>query len=310
MIGQTAEIAPLDRRLYDLRSVTGTVPCIPLIAASIMSKKLAEGLDGLVLDVKVGDGAFLPEEDRALELARTMVSIGERRGVRTVALLSAMDRPLGRTIGNGLETREALECLHGEGPADLRELVVLQAVEMLRIAADVAGDASALPAHDPAEARARVEQALDSGRALQRMVRLVEAQGGDARVVERPELLARAPLVADVRAPRAGVVTSVAPRRLGQAVVAMGGGRTRLGQHIDLRVGFELAVAPGDTVAAGELLAQVHATDEAMAERGRQALLDAMDLQDTYELTLRPLVSHRVTAEGVTAVAEPGLGRG
>jgi len=302
MIGQTAEIAPLDRRLYDLRSVTGTVPCIPLIAASIMSKKLAEGLDGLVLDVKAGDGAFLPEEERALELARTMVSIGERRGLRTVALLSAMDRPLGRAIGNGLETREALECLHGQGPADLRELVVLQAIEMLRIADNVAGGASASPTHDAAETRARVQQALDSGRALQKMVQLVEAQGGDTRVVERPELLAPAPLVVDVRAPRAGVVASIAPRRLGQAVVAMGGGRTRLGQRIDLRVGFELTVAPGDAVAAGDLLGQVHATDEAMAEHGRQALLDAIVLQDTCEPTLRPLVSHRVTAEGVTAL--------
>lgn len=306
MIGQTAEIAPLDRRLYDLRSVTGTVPCIPLIAASIMSKKLAEGLDGLVLDVKVGDGAFLPEEDRALELARTMVSIGERRGVRTVALLSAMDRPLGRAIGNGLETREALECLHGQGPADLRELVVLQAVEMVRIAADVASGASSSPGHDPAEARARVEQALDSGRALQRMVHLVEAQGGDPRIVEHPELLAKAPIVADVRAVRAGSVVSIAPRRLGQAVVAMGGGRTRLGQHIDLRVGFELAVAPGSKVAPGDLLAQVHASDAAMAEQGRQAVLEAIEIQEMCEPTLRPLVSHRVTAKGVTVVSAPG----
>ena len=189
MIGQTEEIAPLDRRLYALRDVTGTVPVIPLIAASIMSKKLAEGLDALVLDVKVGSGAFLPEESRALELARAMVSIGTARGLCTVALLTAMDRPLGRAVGNGLETREAIACLRGEGPDDLRELVVAEVGEMLR-----AGE----PGVTEDEAQARVSGALASGAALERFVRLVEAQGGDPRVAEDPSRMAWAQERVDV----------------------------------------------------------------------------------------------------------------
>jgi len=156
MMGQTAEIAPLDRRLYALRDVTATVPVIPLIAASIMSKKLAESLDGLVLDVKVGSGAFIPEEARALELARTMVGIGAARGLDTVALLTAMDRPLGRAVGNALETAEAVACLRGEGPADLRELVLREVTEMLLVG---------IQDLTPGEARRRAEGALEIGRA-------------------------------------------------------------------------------------------------------------------------------------------------
>jgi pyrimidine-nucleoside phosphorylase len=292
MIGQTAEIAPLDRRLYDLRSVTGTVPCIPLIAASIMSKKLAEGLDALLLDVKVGDGAFLPEEERALELARTMVEIGEARGVSTVALLTAMDRPLGRAVGNALETREALECLHGGGPDDLRQLVIREAVEMTRLAA--ASGELAVEDADEVALRRRAGKLLDSGAALARMRRMVEAQGGDPGVVDDPTRLGRAASVADWTAPRAGIVTAIHPRALGQAVVEMGGGRTRLGQEIDLTVGFELAVSPGDRVKRGALLARIHARDSEGEARGRNALQSAIVIGEE-EPTLRPLVSHRVT---------------
>ncbi|MBT8402956.1 MAG: thymidine phosphorylase, partial [Gemmatimonadetes bacterium] len=239
MIGQTAEIAPLDRRLYDLRSVTGTVPAIPLISASIMSKKLAEDLTALVLDVKVGSGAFLPDEARALALARTMVAIGTARGVRTEAWLSAMDRPLGSAVGNGLETVEALECLAGAGPDDVRALVVHLAASMVQ----AGGDATSL-----AELRRRAATALDDGSALRRMERLVEAQGGDPRIVTEPTRIARAPETAVVEADRSGVVVQVEPRALGDAVVAMGGGRVRLGEAIDPRVGFRVLVRPGDRV--------------------------------------------------------------
>lgn len=288
MIGQTAEIAPLDRRLYDLRSVTATVPSIPLIAASIMSKKLAEGLSGLVLDVKVGSGAFLPDEERALTLARTMVAIGTSRGVPTEALVTAMDRPLGRAVGNALETVEALECLAGGGPADLRELVVTEAVAMLRVAE--LGD-------DDEERRRRAVRALDDGSALTRMERLVEAQGGDPRVVADPSGIAHAPVVRVVRADGGGVVTALEPRTLGEAAVAMGGGRTRLGQTIDLRVGFLLAVAPGDEVEAGDPIGEVHAADAAGAEIGAAALRAALTVGSGAP-DLRPLVSHRVTRAG------------
>ncbi|WP_300540395.1 thymidine phosphorylase, partial [uncultured Nocardioides sp.] len=189
MIGQTAEIAPLDGRLYALRDVTATVPIRPLIAASIMSKKLAEGLTGLVLDVKVGAGAFIPEEHRAIELAQTMVEIGVGRGLPTVALLTAMDRPLGYAIGNALETAEAILCLSGEGPEDLRVIVQLQAVEMLRLAEPGLAEQAAV---------SRVEAALDSGAALARLARLVEAQGGDTGVIDSPERLVTAPERLDV----------------------------------------------------------------------------------------------------------------
>lgn len=289
MIGQTAEIAPLDRRLYALRSVTGTVPSLPLISASIMSKKLAEGLSGLVLDVKAGSGAFLPDEDRALALARTMVGIGEARGVPTEALVTAMDRPLGRTVGNALETVEALECLAGGGPPDLRALVVEEAAAMLRVAGEGTDD-------DDRRRRARV--ALDDGSALARMERLVEAQGGDPRVVADPDRIARAPVVRQVRAERGGVVQAVAPRPLGEAVVAMGGGRRRLDDVVDLRVGYRRLAAPGDEVAPGDALGEVHAADEAGAAVGEAGLRAALVVGEGAPAG-RPLVSHRVTPSGV-----------
>ncbi len=291
MIGQTAEIAPLDRRLYALRSVTGTVPSIPLISASIMSKKLAEGLSGLVLDVKAGSGAFLPDEARALDLARTMVGIGEARGVPTEALVTAMDRPLGRTVGNALETVEALACLAGGGPPELRALVVEEAVAMLRVAGQGASD-------DARRRRARA--ALDDGSALARMERLVEAQGGDPRVVASPDRLPRAPVVRHVRAQRGGVVDAVAPRPLGEAVVAMGGGRRRLDDVVDLRVGYRSLAAPGDVVEPGDSVGEVHAADEAGAAVGEAALRAALVVGEGGA-PHRPLVSHRVTASGVEA---------
>ncbi len=292
MIGQTDEIAPLDRRLYALRDVTGTVPVIPLIAASIMSKKLAEGLTDLLLDIKVGDGAFLPEEEQALELARTMVSIGADRGLPVTALLTAMDRPLGRAVGNGLETAEAIACLRGEGPADLRELVLIQAAEMLH--PDAPSDAA-----DSALDAAR--DALDSGRALERFIRMVEAQGGDPRVVDHPELLGTAAVQEAVTASRSGVVASVAPRALGLGVVALGGGRRAMDDAIDLSVGYVVQVRPGDMLHEGALLGVVHARNRSDAQRGAQTLRDAVVVG--AEPTLRPLVSHRVTAKGVQQLA-------
>lgn len=291
VIGQTTEIAPLDRRLYALRDVTGTVPVIPVIAASIMSKKLAEDLDALVLDVKVGSGAFIPEEARALELASAMVGIGQARGLSVVALLTAMDRPLGRSIGNALETAEAVACLRSEGPSDLRELVLVEATEML-----LAG----FPGMERGGARAKAEDALASGRALERMVRLVEAQGGDASVVDDPGRFRTAPERVTVEARDAGTVLAVDPRSLGQAVVTLGGGRRRLDGAIHLGVGFELAVAPGGRVERGDPLGTVHALDAGGLSAGEAALRSAIHLGEGGP-DLRPLVSHRVTAAGAVA---------
>lgn len=293
MIGQTREIAPLDKRLYDLRSVTGTVPAVPLIAASIMSKKLAEGLTGLLLDVKVGSGAFMVDQARALELARVMVALGAARGVPTEALLTAMDRPLGRAIGNTLETAEALHCLAGEGPPDLRELVIREAAAMARLGGDHRTER---------QLRQVAATLLDDGSALRRMERMVEAQGGDPGVVARPSRLERAPVVRRIGAPRGGRVTSIEPRVLGEAVVAMRGGRARLGDAIDRRVGFLMTIAPGDRVAEGDPVAEVHAADEAGAELGEAALTAALGWGGEGE-KLRPLVSHRVTLAGVERLA-------
>ena len=285
MIGQTPEIAPLDRRLYALRDVTGTVPVIPLIAASIMSKKLAEDLTGLLLDVKVGGGAFVPEEARALDLARTMVDIGASRGVPVHALLTAMDRPLGRAVGNALETAEAIDCLRGGGPEDLRALVLAQVVEMVRVAGD----------DDPGVPE-RVEEALASGRALERFGRMVEAQGGDPRVVDRPDLLPGAPLRRDVTCDRAGSVAAVDARALGEGNAALGGGRRRIDDVVDLAVGFEVDVRPGHRVAIGDRLGVVHARSEDDLVLGVSILEKAVHMGPPP--AIRSLVSHRVTAAG------------
>ena len=290
MIGQTPEIAPLDRRLYDLRSVTGTVSSIPLIATSIMSKKLAEGLTGLVLDVKTGSGAFLPETERALELAQTMVRLGVRAGVETVALVTAMDRPLGRAIGNALEVAEALDCLAGGGPADLRE-VTLALVAQMMITGGLAPDAET--------ARDQAAATLDSGRPLERFARVVELQGGDARAIHRPERLPSARVRRYVRARSGGFVGAIDPMALGRAVVEMGGGRSRLGAAIDRGVGFRVEVGVGEEVVPRRTLGVVNAANPADADRASAVLERAITIIPEPPPPPNPLVSHRVTAAGV-----------
>jgi pyrimidine-nucleoside phosphorylase len=285
IVGQTAEIAPLDRRLYAMRDVTGTVSSIPLIAASIMSKKLAEGLDGLLLDVKTGSGAFITDDERAGELARKMVAIGEARGLVTVALLTAMDRPLGVAVGNGLEAEEAIECLRGNGPADVRELSLVEAAEMLQL-----GE----PGIDPAVARSRAEAALDSGRPLERFARMIEAQGGDGSIVDGPARLRTAPVRIDVRARISGTATEVGPGPLGEALIALGGGRKMMHQPVHPGVGFEVLVRPGDRVSKGDVLGTVHALERASAELAAAELLGAVRLGEEGDpVVARPLVTDR-----------------
>jgi len=269
MIGQTEEIAPLDKRLYALRSVTATVSSIPLIAASIMSKKLSESLSGLVLDVKVGRGGFLPQEDDAEALARTMVDIGAEYDVATVAVLTGMDNPLGRTIGNALEVREAVDCLSGAGPSDLREVVIELAAEM----AVVGGVAGAVP-----EARLLAGRRLDDGRAMERFERMVRSQGGDESVLHAPDRMGVAPETATVTADRDGFLSGFDPRILGHAVVELGGGRTALGQNIDARVGFELHVAAGSPISTGQPVGTVHAADADGMAVGVARLLAAAEV--------------------------------
>jgi pyrimidine-nucleoside phosphorylase len=290
LIGQTPEIAPADKRLYALRDVTGTVAAIPLISASIMSKKLAEGLTGLVLDVKHGGGAFLPETERGLELARTMIALGEDRGCPTVALLTAMDRPLGRACGNALETEEAILALRGEGPEDLLEVTYALGVEMLLMAKIE---------KTPTKARQRLENALSSGMAAEKFEQVIEAQGGNPKVVEDPSVMPQAQAVEVYSARQTGVVTRVEPRPIGRAIVAMGGGRTTVEDTVDPSVGFVITVKPGDKVLAGEPIASVFAKDAAGVELAFEALSAAITIGDRLQEKPLPLVSHRVNRDGV-----------
>lgn len=291
MLGQTPEIVPADRKLYALRDVTGTVESIPLISASIMSKKLAESLTGLVLDIKTGSGAFLTAIDESLELARTMIGIGEAHGCRTVALLTAMDRPLGHACGNALETAEAIRGLAGEGPPDLMEVTWALGVEML-LAAGAETDRT--------RARARLGTVVTTGEAMSLLSRLIEAQGGDPRVTEDLSRFAVAPRVVEWLAPADGVVATVEPRRIGHAIVELGGGRRTSADRIDPRVGFVITAKPGDRVAKGQALAAIHAADDAGLAIGRRALDEAITIG--AETVLTPLISHRVTADGVEEV--------
>jgi pyrimidine-nucleoside phosphorylase len=293
MLGQTPEIAPADKRLYALRDVTATVESIPLISASIMSKKLAEGLNGLVLDVKTGSGAFLTDPAKSIELARTMIALGEARGCPTVALLTAMDRPLGRACGNALEMEEAIEGLRGSGPADLLEVTYALGAEMLVLV----GAAPSL-----ADARARLQQSVASGRALETFAHVIEAQGGNPEVIEDLGLLPQAQAVEVYRAEATGVVAAVEPRRIGRAIVQLGGGRTAVEDAVDPTVGFVITVKPGDPVRAGEPIASIFARDAAGIAIGTAALREAVSIGDTGRLT--PLISHRITGRGVERLAE------
>ncbi len=289
LFGQTPEIAPVDRRLYALRDVTGTVPSVPLIAASIMSKKLAEGLNALVLDVKAGSGAFLPDEGDALRLAHTMIALGESSGVRTVALVTAMDRPLGNACGNALEVEESLLALRGEGPGDLLEVTLALGVEMLK-ASGVEGDDAA--------ARRRLQATITSGAALRKFAEIIEAQGGNPAIVDDPAALPQAACSAVYTAPSTGRVTAVHPKAVGLGVNAMGGGRSKVEDRVDPAVGFVITVRPGDHVATGQPLATIHAADPAGLRTGEAALSDAIEVGGSAPAP-RPLVSHRITVQGV-----------
>jgi pyrimidine-nucleoside phosphorylase len=261
LIGQTPEIAPADRRLYALRDVTATVESLPLIAASIMSKKLAEGIDALVLDVKVGDGAFLRTREEARSLAETMVDLGRGLGCRVEALLTAMDQPLGRAVGNALEVKECVETLKGRGPKDLESLSVELAARMVHL-----GTGGGL-----AEARSRTRQALASGTGLEKLRQVIELQGGEPRVCDDPALLPRAPHEVAVRAGRDGRVARLAARAIGHAAMVLGAGRDTADGGIDPAVGFVFHKKVGDPVAINEPIVTVHAgarerLDAALAE--------------------------------------------
>jgi pyrimidine-nucleoside phosphorylase len=272
LVGQTGNLVPADKQLYALRDVTGTVASIPLIATSIMSKKLAGGADGFVLDVKVGDGAFLKTKAEAEKLGELMVAIGKNAGRRTVAVLSAMDQPLGKAIGNALEVKEAIATLRGEGPADLEELSLVLAAQMLVLAG---------AEKEAAAAEAKLKALIASGEGLRTFSRWIEGQGGDPRIVEEPQRLPLATTVVGVKSPQAGYVASWATEELGLISMRLGAGRARKEDPIDHGVGLVIEKKIGDWVEVGEEIAKVYARSEAEAASGAAAVLNTVKLVST-----------------------------
>ncbi len=272
LTGQSGDLAPADGKLYALRDVTGTVPSIPLIASSIMSKKIAAGAQAIVLDVKVGVGAFMETLEDARRLAALMVAIGRLSGRKTVALLSDMNQPLGEAVGNALEVREAIDTLHGGGPADFREHCLIVASHMLNLGQK---------APNLQFARQMAEEALESGQAWTLFRQLVHAQGGDLAYVDDPERLPRAALVETVSAARAGYLSGINAREVGKTSVELGAGRARKEDPIEHSVGIVIHHKVGDRVEKGQPLFTIHANDPAKLKKARARLLAAHQWSDS-----------------------------
>ncbi len=280
MIGQTAQIAPADKKLYALRDVSGTIESIPLISASIMSKKIAEGIDALVLDVKTGSGAFMKTEADSRRLAESLVSIGNASGVKTEAVITSMQAPLGRAVGNALEVIECLDVLKGRGPADLIEVSVELTARML-----VVGRVAA----DRQDADRRVSAAIASGAGLERFRQIIENQGGDPRVVEDYSRLPSAPSRHLVSAPRAGVLSELDAELVGRASVALGAGRDRVEDSVDPAVGIMVLVAPGERVKSGDPVLELHYRDRVRLDAALPLATRAIVVGDTPPVS-RPLI--------------------
>lgn len=285
MVGQTAELAPADRILYALRDHTATVESVPLICASILSKKSAEGISALALDVKCGAGAFMQGIDAARELARALIACGQAMGLPVTALISDMDTPLGRAVGNAVEVAEAIAVLRGEGPADTRELTLELTAELLCMTGQGTRHA---------DARTRLAGLLANGAALERFARMIEAQGGDPRVTDNPALLPAAPHTLSVaHTGPAGWVRSVAARAVAEIVLALGAGRRLPGDKVHPAVGISDLVQPGERIESGAPLARMHAIDSAAAARAADLLRAAISFADNP--TPRPrLVRERI----------------
>jgi pyrimidine-nucleoside phosphorylase len=275
LVGQSPKLVPADGILYALRDVTGTVESVPLIASSIMSKKLASGAGAIVLDVKYGSGAFMGSVEEARALARAMVGIGAGAGREVRAVLSSMEEPLGWAVGNALEVREAIDTLNGAGPPDLWELALQLGAQLLRMTGD---------AGDDAEARRKLAEARDSGEAARRLEMLIEAQGGEPEVVRDPSLLPRAGAVVQARAGAGGWVGGVDARIVADVALELGAGRRTKTDRIDHSVGIVVRAKRGDRIEQGELLAEVHASTQEAGERAASRLL-----RDAYTLVDNPL---------------------
>lgn len=284
MASHSSDLAPAEALLYHLRDVTATVPSIPLIASSIVSKKLAAGASAFVFDVKWGEGAFMADLEGARSLARVLVSLSRELGREAVAVLSRMDRPLGRAVGNALEVVEALELLRGEGPGDLRELC-LELGGWMAFLGGVCGS--------PEEGKVLCEEAIRSGRALKKMAQLIEAQGGDPKVVENPRSILEGLEAFELRSEEEGYLSAIRARRVGLAVRALGGGRVRKEDPIDLQVGLVLEASVGDRVERGDPLARVFYRDGASLQRALE-LLDGAFVVSPEAVEVPPVVTEVV----------------
>ena len=271
VIGQSEGLAPADKKLYALRDVTGTVDSIPLIASSVMSKKLASGAQAILLDVKVGSGAFMKNIEDARELAKAMVDIGKENGRSVKAILTDMDRPLGHAIGNALEIREVINTLKGHGPEDLTHECIIMAAHMLVLSRMC----------DYETALNRVQQALDSGAALERLRLMIEAQGGDSRVIDDDRVLTIGKFTYDVTSPQDGYITHMNTERCGIASVMLGAGRTVKDGPIDYSAGIVMHKKTGDSVTVGESIATLYASDESLFTNAAQTYLAAINIGDT-----------------------------
>src|SRR5581483_9330103 len=281
MIGQTKEIAPADKRLYALRDVTGTVESIPLISASIMSKKIAEGINALVLDVKTGSGAFMKTEADSRRLAESLVAIGNASGVKTEAVITAMETPLGLAVGNALEVIECIEVLKGRGPADLIDCSVELTARMLILGT---------VASDRADAERRIRESIASGAALAKFRMMVEVQGGDPRVVDDYSLLPSVPDREYVNADRAGYLTRLDAELVGRASVSLGAGRDKVEDAVDPAVGIMITAKPGDAVKAGDPILELHYRDRARLEAALTLAKQAITIGDRQPAAMRLIV--------------------
>jgi len=271
VIGQSEGLAPADKKLYALRDVTGTVDSIPLIASSVMSKKLASGAQAILLDVKVGSGAFMKNIEDARELAKAMVDIGKENGRSVKAILTDMDRPLGHAIGNALEMREVIDTLKGHGPEDLTHECIIMAAHMLVLSHKC----------DYETALSRVQEALDSGAALERLRMMIDAQDGDSRVIDDESLLAIGKFTYDVTAPQDGYITHMNTEQCGIASVMLGAGRTVKDGPIDYSAGILMHKKTGDSVTVGECIATLYASDESLLSNAAKTYLEAITFGET-----------------------------
>lgn len=289
VVGQTANLAPADKKLYALRDVTATVDNLSLIASSIMSKKIAAGADAIVLDVKTGSGAFMKEENSAFELAKEMVDIGNNVGRNTIGVVTDMDQPLGFAVGNILEVQEAIDTLRGHGPKDLTELCLTLGSHML-VLADRAENAG--------EARKILQNVIESGEGIKKLKEFVTAQGGDASCIDNPELFEKASIIESVLAPQDGYVKGIKADDIGLAALVLGAGRETKESPIDLAVGVVLQRKIGDYVAKGEPIAIIHANDKAKKEAAEKMIINAFNIT-SEKVEARALIRGIVTKNGI-----------